>query len=117
MMDGRRLEDGRVLGRDIEKCEENRRKNFPTFLLIHQGSSNPLLWYAVGMGDLHVLEGRLNASGYIGVLEDKHVPFTDRVFVMGISHFNKTAHLVIQRVQIANFYTDTGIFSSLILGE
>ena len=52
------------------------------------------------MNDFHVVEGRLNASDYIGILEDKVVPFTvSSISVMGIYHFNKAMHLVIQHVQ------------------
>ena len=59
-----------------------------TFLQSTQGSSRDQLWYGVefsahGMNDFHVVEGRLNASDYIGILEDKVVPFTVRVFRNG----------------------------------
>ena len=65
-----------------------------TFLQSTQGSSRDQLWYGVefsahGMNDFHVVEGRLNASDYIGILEDKVVPFTVRVFRNGNLSFQQ----------------------------
>ena len=89
---------------DTEKYGENQIKCLLTSL-IHQGSSQHQLWYGdaflpIGMGDFHILEGRLKASDYIEILEQKLLPFTSRVFPNGNFSFQQdnapchTAHTV-----------------------
>ena len=78
---------------DIRKCGENLTKTydfslntsrkFPTSIMIWDCLS------AHGLRDFHILEGRLNASGYIGVLEDKLRPFTSLVFPNGNFSFQQ----------------------------
>ena len=70
--------------------------------------SSIMIWGCIstrGMGDFHILEGRLSACGYIGILEYKLRPFTSPVFPNGNFSFQQdnapchTAHTVSYSIQ------------------
>ena len=61
----------------------NTARKFPTSIMIWGCIS------AHGMGEFHILEGRLNASGYISILEDKLRPYTTRLFPDGNFSFQQ----------------------------
>ena len=61
----------------------NTSRKFPTSIMIWGCIS------AHGMGDFHTIEGRLKASGYIGILEAKLLPLTTRLFPDGNFSFQQ----------------------------